>query len=297
MNPYNRRIRPDELVAHLRDRTVLIAGTEVITAEAMDAAPGLRLIARTSIGLDSIDLVAARQRGIVVTYTPDGPSEAVSELTVGLMLSLLRGVPAADRGLRAGTWQRLMGRRLAKVTVGIVGAGRVGARVTGHLLGGFPGVRVLAHDIAAPARAGGLDVAWVDALTLFREADIVSLHVPLTRRTRGLVGAAELASMKADAVLINTSRGEVVDEHALAAALRERRIAGAAVDVFSEEPYHGELTRLDNCLLTCHMGSMSQDCRARMEYEAASEAVAFFDGRPPLIPVPEEEYALAEADG
>jgi D-3-phosphoglycerate dehydrogenase len=213
------------------------------------------------------------------------------------MLSLLRGVPAADRGLRAGTWQRLMGRRLAKVTVGIVGAGRVGARVTGHLLGGFPGVRVLAHDIAAPARAGGLDVAWVDALTLFREADIVSLHVPLTRRTRGLVGAAELASMKADAVLINTSRGEVVDEHALAAALRERRIAGAAVDVFSEEPYHGELTRLDNCLLTCHMGSMSQDCRARMEYEAASEAVAFFDGRPPLIPVPEEEYALAEADG
>lgn len=293
LNPYGRRIRSDELMQHLPGHTVLIAGTETISAEAMDGAPGLRLIARASIGLDSVDLMAARERGIAVTYTPDGPSEAVSEFTIGLMIALLRGVPIADRGLRAGRWQRLMGRRLAKVTVGVIGAGRVGARVIGHLLGGFPGVRVLACDIAAPARATGTAVEWVDADTIYREADIVTLHVPHTPRTRRMVGAAELAAMKRDAFLINTARGEVVDEGALAATLREGRIAGAAIDVFGEEPYHGDLTALDNCLLTCHMGSMSEDCRARMELEAAQEAVAFFEGRAPLIPVPDDEYALA----
>jgi D-3-phosphoglycerate dehydrogenase len=263
VNPYGRRIQPDELRTHLSGKTVLIAGTEPIDAETLAASPELKLVARVGIGLDSVDLVAARRRGVQVTYTPDGPSEAVSELTVGLMVSLLRGVSIADRGMHAGTWRRLMGRRLARVTVGVIGVGRVGARVVNHLLRGFPGVRVLACDIAAPARAEGAAVDWVDAATILREADIVTLHVPLTRRTRGMLGAAELAAMRPDALLINTSRGEIVDEGALATALRAGRIAGAAIDVFSEEPYHGELIGIETCLLTCHMGSMSEDCRAR----------------------------------
>jgi D-3-phosphoglycerate dehydrogenase len=293
MNPYGRRVQPDELRRLLPGRTVLIAGTESISNDAMATSPELRLIARASIGLDSVDLAAARRRGIQVTYTPDGPSTAVSEFTVGLMVSLLRGISGVDRLMHGGVWERRMGRRLARCTVGVLGAGRVGSRVIKHLLGGFPGVRVLAHDIAAPAMAADLGVEWVDMGTLLREADIVTVHVPLTVKTTRMAGSAELAAMKPGAFVINTSRGEIVDEAALAVALREGRLGGAAVDVFEHEPYAGELKSLDNCLLTCHMGSMSEDCRARMECEAAAEAVAFLEGRPPLIPVPEEEYVRA----
>jgi len=298
VNPFGRRIQPAELVELLHGKTVLIAGTEPISAETIAAAPELKLIARVGIGLDSVDLAAAHARGVQVTYTPDGPSAAVSELTIGVMIGLLRGIHTADRLMHQGTWQRRMGRRLARCTVGVIGTGRVGSRVIAHLLGGFEGVRVLACDIAAPGLAGGAAVEWVDPPTIYREADVVTVHVPLTPKTRGMVGEAELASMRRDAFLINTSRGEIVDEAALAAALRANGIAGAAVDVFEREPYTGELTELDNCLLTCHMGSMSEDCRARMECEAAAEAVAFLEGRPPIIPVPDEEYAVsAEGEG
>ena len=290
VNPFGRRVDPRELVDLLRDKSVLIAGTEPITAGTLAAAPGLGLIARVGIGLDSVDLAAASRLGIQVTYTPDGPSAAVSELTIGQMLSLLRGITAADRQLRAGTWRRRMGRRLAMCTVGVIGAGRVGSRVIEHLGRGFPGIRILANDTAAPAMAADAQVEWVDKETIYRKADVVTLHVPLTPSTRGLVGAGELSSMKSDALLINTSRGGIVDEAALAEALRVGTIAGAAVDVFEHEPYVGELTALETCLLTCHMGSMSEDCRARMEYEAAAEAVAFLEGKPPITPVPESEY-------
>jgi D-3-phosphoglycerate dehydrogenase len=294
-NPFNRRIRPDELVEHLHGKTVLIAGTEPISAETIARAPDLRLIARVGIGLDSVDLAAARKRGIQVTYTPDGPSAAVSELTIGLMLSLLREISSADRLMHERVWRRRMGRRLATCTVGVVGVGRVGSRVIEHLMGGFSGVRVLANDVAQPAMALGAPVEWVDKTTLYRESDIVTLHVPLTPSTRALVGAAELSLMKPDAFVINTSRGGIVDEGALAAALKAESVGGAAIDVFEDEPYSGELTTLDNCLLTCHMGSMSEDCRARMEYEAAAEAVAFLEGKPPMTPVPESEYAVSAA--
>lgn len=292
VNPFGRRVGPEELVELLRDKSVLIAGTEPITAGTLAAAPNLRLIARVGIGLDSVDLAAARRRGVRVTYTPDGPSAAVSELTIGQMLSLLRGITAADRLMRAGSWQRRMGRRLATCTVGVIGAGRVGSHVIEHLARGFPGVRILANDTAASAMAADAPVGWVDKGTIYREADVVTLHVPLTPSTRGMIGAGELSSMKPDAFLINTSRGGIVDEAALAGALRAGTIAGAAVDVFEHEPYSGELTELETCLLTCHMGSMSEDCRARMEYGAAAEAVAFLEGKPPITPVPESEYLV-----
>ena len=207
INPFGRRVDPDELIELLGDKSVLIAGTEPISSKTMLRAPALRLIARVGIGLDSVDLSAARRQGIRVTYTPDGPSAAVSELTIGLMISLLRGIPVVDRLMRIGTWQRRMGRRLAKCTVGVVGAGRVGSRVITHLAGGFSGVRILANDIAAPAMATEVAVEWVDKDTLYREADIVTLHVPLTPSTKGLIGEEELASMKINAFLINSSRG------------------------------------------------------------------------------------------
>ena len=133
---------------------------------------------------------------------------------------------------------------------------------------------------------------WVSKKEIFRQADVITLHVPLTPRTRSLVGDVEISLMKSDALLINTSRGGVVDEQALFEALKSQKIAGAAVDVFEEEPYRGPLADLPNCLLTSHMGSMSLDCRSRMEIEATEEAIRFLKGQPLLSPVPQEEYDL-----
>ncbi|MEE9276163.1 MAG: NAD(P)-dependent oxidoreductase, partial [bacterium] len=203
INPRNHRLRGKELIEFIGDVDVLIAGTEPITAAAMEAAPRLRLISRVGIGLDSVDLLAARERGIEVSYTPDGPSPGVADLTVGLMISLLRGVPEADAAMRRGEWRRVMGRRLGEVTVGILGVGRIGKLLIG-LLSGF-GPRVLANDIAPDEEfrlAHGFE--WAEKERIFREADIVSLHLPATHLTLGLVGREVLASMKPGAFLINT---------------------------------------------------------------------------------------------
>ncbi len=292
INPIGRRLTEDELVSLVPGFDVLIAGTEPLTERVMEAAPQLRLISRVGVGLDSVDLLAARARGIAVAYTPEGPADAVAELTIGLALSLLRGVYLANTAIRQGVWTRILGRRLAKVTVGVVGVGRIGRRVI-RLLSAF-GARILANDLAPVA----LDetVRWVDKPTLYREADVVTLHVPLTRLTRNLVGAEELAMMQPGALLINTCRGGVVNEAALAAALQAGQIAGAAVDTFTHEPYHGELVNVDTCLITPHIGSMSVDCRVRMEDGAARNAVAFLRGEPLDELVPESEYAMRASE-
>lgn len=288
VNPIGRRLTEDELASLVAEVDVLIAGTEPITDRVMAAAPRLRLISRVGVGLDSVDLLAARARGIAVAYTPDAPSPAVAELTVGLILTLLRGIHQANRHVHAGDWRRIMGRRLAEATVGIVGVGRIGRRVAA-LVAPFGG-RILAHDVAPDTSIPGLE--WTEMATLLREADVVTLHVPLTGDTLGMIGAAELDQMKGDAFLVNTARGGIVDEVALAAALRARRIAGAAVDVFQSEPYAGELCGLDNCVLTCHMGSMSEDCRFKMEFEAVTNTVRFLCGERLEQLVPESEYAM-----
>ena len=285
-NPYGRWPTEAELCELIRDADLFVAGTEPITDRVMAAAPRLRLISRVGIGLDNVDLSAARRRNIAVSYTPDAPAPAVAELTIGLMLSLLRHVHSADRLVRTGGWHRFMGRRLSELTVGIIGVGRVGRRVV-KLLQPF-GARVLANDLRPASDVDG--VAWVEKDAIYEQADVITLHVPLTIGTENLVTAAEIRRLKPDAVLINTSRGGIINEADLAAALRAGRIAGAAVDVFTLEPYRGELAGIDRCLVTCHMGSMSIDCRRRMELEATENVLHFLRHGTPLQPVPEEEY-------
>ena len=292
MNPIGRRLKATEVAEVVAGFPVVIAGTETITAEAMAACRGLKAICRVGIGLDSVDLVAARRLGVAVSYTPDGPSPAVAELAVGLIIDLLRGVGIADRGVRDGAWSRVSGARIATSCIGVVGVGRIGRRVIRHLQGGFAGVRILANDIVPDPTLDAVE--WVDKERLYREADVVTLHVPLTAATYGMIGASELATMKPTAMLVNTARGGIVNEGALAAALRGGTISGAAIDVFAEEPYRGELAKLPNAVLTCHMGSMTADCRARMEIEATREAIRILDGEPLRSPVPDEEYRIAE---
>jgi D-3-phosphoglycerate dehydrogenase len=298
LNPVGRRLREEELMELAHGVTALVAGTEPITERVMAAVPSVRLISRVGIGLDSVDLLAARSKGVQVCYTPDAPAPAVAELTVGLMLALLRDVGAADRLVRGGGWHRFMGRRLHAQTVGIVGVGRIGRRVARMLRGGFPSVRILAHDLQ-PDEAFGREqgMEWVDMPTLLRESDVITVHVPLTRLTSRMIDEPELALLKPTAVLINTARGGIVAEDALARALSEGRLGAAALDVFEVEPYEGALRSEERCLLTCHMGSMTDDCRARMELESVQDVLRFFRGDPVERPVPEDEYRLRMIDG
>jgi D-3-phosphoglycerate dehydrogenase len=290
-NPLGHRLSNDELCDLIGDASVLIAGTEPINEKVFFRAPQLRLIVRVGIGLDSVDLAAARSRGIEVAYTPDAPGLAVAELTVGLMLDLLRGISGADRALRTGKWKRHTGSRIATSCVGVVGVGRIGTKVIRHLTSAFPGVRILANDIQAVAGFEDMpEVRWVEKDELLRESDIVTLHLPFTPATRNLLSQDTLALMRKGSFLINTSRGGLVNENDLAAALRSGTIAGAALDVFEHEPYSGPLLDAERCVLTCHMGSMTHDCRARMEIEATEDACRFLRGETLLRPVPEMEY-------
>lgn len=293
INPLGRKLKEDELAGMVSDVEVLIAGTEPITAKVMANAPRLKLISRVGIGLDSVDLMAAEQRGIKVSYTPDAPAPAVAELTIGLMFSLMRSIHVANARMHQGEWQRFFGRRLADLTIGIVGAGRIGGRVL-RQLAALGADRLLVHDINPTAC--GLDgiaaVEQVDKDVIYQASDIVSLHVPLTAQTKNMVRREHLLSMKPDAMIINTARGGVINEDELADVLASGHLAGAAVDVFCEEPYQGRLASIERCLLTSHMGSMSIDCRTRMEIEATEEAIRYLTGQALEGLVPEGEFQV-----
>ncbi len=290
-NPHGRLLDESEMKALIRGCDVAISGAEPMSAAVMDASPGLRFISRCSVGLDSVDLLAARERGIPVAYVPGANAQAVTELTISHILTLLRGVPKADASLRRGTWIRVMGRSLEELTIGIIGVGRIGKRVARHL-SGF-GARIIANDLE-PDEAFGAEIGieWVEKEKLFREADVVCLHVPRTPLTLGMVGREELAGMKNDAILINTARGGLIDEAALADALRSGQLGGAGLDVYDQEPYEGELTTLDNCILTCHMGANTLSSRLRMEIQAAENLICFLKGEPVPRLVPEVEYEI-----
>ncbi len=293
INPINRKLKEDELAEMIRDFGILIAGTEPITDRVMANAPHLRLISRVGIGLDSVDLPAARHRGVSVSYTPDAPSPAVAELTVGMMTSLLRCTHLSDRAMREGVWRRFMGRRIAESTVGVIGVGRIGKKVI-HLLKAY-NARILANDIKSDHAFGEkYGITWADKDEIYQNADIITLHLPLTRLTHRMVQREQLRLMKKNAVLINTSRGGMIDESDLEEALTQKWIESAAIDVFEKEPYQGPLIKQERCLLTSHMGSMSEDCRGLMEWEATKEAVRFIKGEPLQGEAPETEYQVQE---
>ena len=292
VNPLGRKLKDGELAEMIPGFDLLIAGTERIDSEVLLCAERLKLISRVGIGLDSIDLIEARRLGIEVSYTPDGPSPAVAELTIGLMLSLLRSIHISNVSMHDGEWHRFFGRRISEIVIGIVGFGRIGKRVLNHLTG-FGCKQILVNDIDTTKFHGialGANVEQVEKGQLFRAADLISLHVPLTKTTRNMITWRELSQMQPGSMIVNTSRGGIVNETDLYTALVSDQLSGAAVDVFEEEPYQGPLASLQRCLLTAHMGSMSGDCRARMEYEATEEVVRFATGQMLKNRVPEEEY-------
>ena len=250
----------------LSDADGVIAGTEPLDASVLEQAGRLRVISRVGVGLDNVDLVAARRLGIAVRNTPDAVTDAAAELTLAGMLGVLRHVSQMDADMRAGKWTRRMGGLLRGKTVGIVGFGRVGRRLA-ELLAPFR-LRLLAHDVL-PDRvaAAALDVEIVELRELLVAVDIVTLHLSGPPE-ECVVAAPELALLRPGAIVVNASRGGYVDESALQAALAEGRLGGAYLDTFEHEPYDGPLRELPNVVLTPHAGSYAREARARMEIEA-----------------------------
>jgi len=292
INPLNKKLTEDELAEMVTDFNVIIAGTEPITTKVMDNASKLKHISRVGIGLDSVDLIAAEELGIKVSYTPDAPAPAVAELSIGMMLTLLRSVHVSNSQMHAGQWHRFFGRRLSNVTIGIIGAGRIGKGVVRHLQG-FGAPHILVNDIEPDLQFGDeYELEWVSKEQIYREADVISLHLPLTGKTKNMIRTEHLQMMKEDAIILNTARGGIINEDDLYDVLQSGHLSGAAIDVFDFEPYTGKLRDIERCLLTAHMGSMSVDCRTRMEIEATEEAVRFLTGKPLEGLVPEDEYEV-----
>ena len=292
INPLNKKLTSNELAEIVTDFDVIIAGTEQITKEVMDKATNLKMISRVGIGLDSVDLLEAEKRNINLSYTPDAPAPAVAELTIGMMLALLRSMHVSNSQMHSGAWYRFFGKRLSEVTIGVIGLGRIGLGVLRHLKG-FGSPRILVNDVYTNQKKNisqEFNVEWVEKEKIYQEADIVSLHLPLTSLTKNLIQKKQLLSMKKDAIIINTSRGGIINENDLYNVMHSGHLSGAAVDVFENEPYNGPLKKIERCLLTSHMGSMSVDCRVKMEIEATEEVIRYLLGKDLEGSVPQEEY-------
>lgn len=271
-NPYGRRLTEDEVIELAKDCVGIVAGVEPLTARVMDACRDLKCISRVGVGMDSVDLEYAKKKGIVVVNTPNGPTRGVAELTLAVTLSLLRRIPQADADMKNKTWKKQIGNLILDKKVGIIGLGRIGSLVA-ELFRGL-GNPVIGYDLYP-------DTDWAKdnqvSLKSFDEvielADILSLHVPANNDGTPVIGESEIQKMKDGAFLINLSRGGVVDEEVLYNALVNNKLAGAAVDVFSEEPYDGDLCDLDNIVLTPHLGSYAKEGKLRMEIDAVKNLI------------------------
>ena len=274
----------DELIAAVADADALLVRTYTrVTQRVLDAAPRLKVVGRGGVGVENIDVPAAAARGIAVVHTPAAATEAVAELTIGLILALERKIMTCDARVRAGEFDRArrdaVGRELGQSTLGIIGMGRIG-RAVGRIAAGFP-MRVVYNDIID---VGPLDFAAepMSKPDVYAAADVVTLHVTLTDLTRRLIDADALTRFKPAATLVNTARGAVLDADAVAAALREGRLAGAAVDVFDPEPPPPDhpLLRAANVILSPHAGARSYRGQARMN-DVVEDVIAVLQGRPP----------------
>ncbi|MBI4504063.1 MAG: phosphoglycerate dehydrogenase [Chloroflexi bacterium] len=280
--PDGHRVVPeDELGRLVGDCDAVVAGIDPFTARVLSAAPRLKVIARTGVGYDAVDVEAATALGILVTNAPGSNAISVAEHAMGLMWALLRHGVALHNSLVAGRWQRIVGTELADKTLGVVGLGNIGKQVA--VRARAFGMAVIATD---PVRyddfAAQHGVRYVPLDELLRTADIVTLHAPLDATTHHLIGHAALALMKPTAYLVNTARGGIVDEDALVAALQMRRIAGAALDVFEEEPLrHGGFGALDNVVLSPHIAGITKEAIERMAFVGVQTVLAALRGERP----------------
>lgn len=271
LNPYGRRMTTEEVISHGKECVGIIAGLEIIDRRVFQILDKLRCISRPGVGIDNIDINAAEKFGVVIRNTPEAPSTAVAELTIGLILMILRKIHLNNYNVRNGIWIRQHGELLETKTVGIIGVGNIGKKVAERLIG-F-GCSILTNDIKP-------DKEWLakngfknfSKKALLENSDIVTLHASMQRRNENLINSKRFNQMKKGAIFINLSRGAMVDEQALIKKLKKNEIF-AALDVFQKEPYQGPLTNIENVILTPHIGASTRETRIQMELEGAKNLI------------------------
>jgi D-3-phosphoglycerate dehydrogenase / 2-oxoglutarate reductase len=290
----DRPLGEEEMIPLIGEADAVIVGVDAVTERVIAAAPRLKVISKHGVGVDNIDVEAATRAGVVVTNTPGGNQVAVAELTVGLILALARKIPYHDALVKGGGWTRRTGIELAGKTIGFVGFGRIAKDVVVRL--GEFSMEFLAYDIYEDrvfAEAHG--VRFTTLPELLSRSDIVTLHAALTKGSRYLMGESEIACMKSGAYLINTARGDLVDENALYRALVENRLAGAAIDTLAQEPpKDSPLLQLgEKVILTPHIGAQSEEAILRVGLMAAQNVVQVLCGSRPVATINPQVYVAA----
>jgi D-3-phosphoglycerate dehydrogenase len=275
-------LTPDDLVRRIAEfDAVIVRGRTKITEPVLSAGRNLKAVARSGVGLDNIDLEAARKRSIQIISTPAAPTTSVAELVIGLMLSVLRKIAQSDRAMKEGKWikTQVMGSEMKSKTIGVVGAaGRIGLEVARIAAQGF-GAKITGYDVVEYSeKAKQIGIRVVSTISdLLKEADIVTIHVPYMPSTHHLINQKTLNEMKEGAILVNASRGDIVDGQALLSALKSGRLGGAALDVFHKEPpgdeWEKELTILPNVVCTPHVGAQTVECQRLESTMVAQELV------------------------
>ena len=295
-SPYERPLAAAELAPLVTDVVGVVLGLDEFTAEVLDRASRLKVVSRFGVGVDRVDVEAATSHSVVVTTTPGANTIAVAELTMGLILVLARRLTYHSRIVREGQWMPVSGFELCDSVLGLIGMGNIGREVAKRAVG-F-GMRIVYHDPVPPPQQllVSLGASCRSLDDLFAESDVVSLHLPLADDTRYLVDRRALARLKPSAFLINTSRGGLIDEQALYEALAQRRLAGAACDVFAQEPPgDNPLLGLDNFVATPHIGSATLQTTLRMGLLATQNALAVLRGEKPAHVVNPEVYSLTRS--
>ena len=276
-------LEPEEILAVISDYDALVVRSQTqASAEIIEAGKNLQVIARAGVGTDNVDIEAATRRGIVVVNAPTGNTISAAEHTIALMLALARHIPQANALLRSGVWRRedFMGTEVRNKTLGIIGLGGVGSEVARRARG--LEMKLIAYDpFISVDHARNLQVELVSFKQLLKESDFITLHLPLTASTKGLIGTRELSVVKPQVHIINTARGGLIDEPALVKAIREKRVAGAAVDVFCEEPATSSvLFESDNIIVTPHLGASTTEAQVMVARDVATQIVDVLKGQP-----------------
>ncbi|MEM1982562.1 MAG: hydroxyacid dehydrogenase [Sulfolobales archaeon] len=284
-------VSDEEVLKEVKGSEAILVRIGRIDKAVMDVCPNLRIIAVHGVGFDRVDVEEATRRGILVTYTPGANAQSVAELTIGLMLTLLRKLQLVISKMIEGGWDEARiygtGNEIYGKIVGLIGIGNIGGRVA-KIVKAMEASEVLAYDpYVTESKASSIGVKLVDLETLLTRSDIVSIHAPLTKETYHLINEERLKLMKPTAVIINTARGGLIDTDALYKALKEGWIAGAALDVTDPEPLPREhpLYKLPNVVITPHIGGSTYECWRRVSLTAAEEIIRRFEGLPPLYPV------------
>jgi D-3-phosphoglycerate dehydrogenase / 2-oxoglutarate reductase len=272
LNPFKRTLNEDEAISLLEDVDGVIAGVEPLNEAVLSKLTKLKVISRLGVGLDNVDLKFSSQNNISVLKTQTTPALAVAELAAGLFIDLFRKISLSNDSLKSGIWEKNMGNLIHGKTLGVIGLGTIGKTLV-EILKGF-NLNILAFDNNKDLGfSKNHNVQYVSLQDLMTKSDLISIHLNLSPKTKSLINEEMLSLMKKDAIIVNTSRGGIIDESYLNYALENRLIAGAGLDVFSQEPYNGSLTKYDNVVLTPHIGAYAKEIRIEMEKESVQNLI------------------------